>query len=479
MTAQFRVESLLSARIFVEPQISGNQLYFISDSSGRMSLYRMQIGGSVPQPLLPPDIALPNPHHLEGNIVFRVLPRLGKILLMLDQDGDENYQPMFLPIDGGIPEAIFGERFASQQVLCQHCDPENFIATFTVDPRRAPEHESFRANLQSGELVLMGVSHYGNFVGAVNDDVTQAILSDSYTMVDAVLFLWNEATATRQPIYGTPIDERSQEGIYPLTGFGASELTAQGGLLLTTVLYDDHYSLGYIQLAKAQAMQPVKVVGIRHTGNGEMEQIQRLEGNRYWLRYNIDGCSWLYEGSFDESSLQFTIQRVICGEGALSNGVIASADYDKESGRYAIAFSTATSPVQLFVIDGDQVQQQTHERVLGIDPSLLAAGEDASYTSHDGLRISARLYLPAPQLGYGDKRPVIFYIHGGPQSQERPDFTWFSMPLIQFFTLNGFAVFVPNVRGSTGYGMSYTKHVDHDWGVRKRMLKQLHSIWHN
>ena len=114
MTAQFRVESLLSARIFVEPQISGNQLYFISDSSGRMSLYRMQIGGSVPQPLLPPDIALPNPHHLEGNIVFRVLPRLGKILLMLDQDGDENYQPMFLPIDGGIPEAIFGERFASR-----------------------------------------------------------------------------------------------------------------------------------------------------------------------------------------------------------------------------------------------------------------------------------------------------------------------------------------------------------------------------
>ena len=38
------------------------------------------------------------------------------------------------------------------------------------------------------------------------------------------------------------------------------------------------------------------------------------------------------------------------------------------------------------------------------------------------------------------------------------------MPLIQHLTLNGFAVFVPNVRGSTGYGVRYMKYVDRDWG---------------
>jgi dipeptidyl aminopeptidase/acylaminoacyl peptidase len=43
------------------------------------------------------------------------------------------------------------------------------------------------------------------------------------------------------------------------------------------------------------------------------------------------------------------------------------------------------------------------------------------------------------------------------------------MPLIQFLTLNGFAVFVPNVRGSTGYGLSYTKEVDQDWGGKDRL----------
>jgi dipeptidyl aminopeptidase/acylaminoacyl peptidase len=69
----------------------------------------------------------------------------------------------------------------------------------------------------------------------------------------------------------------------------------------------------------------------------------------------------------------------------------------------------------------------------------------------------------------------VYYIHGGPQGQERPDFSWFSMPLIQFLTLSGFAVFVPNVRGSTGYGQSYMKQVDRDWGGQDR-LDHVHAM---
>ena len=91
------------------------------------------------------------------------------------------------------------------------------------------------------------------------------------------------------------------------------------------------------------------------------------------------------------------------------------------------------------------------------------------------MRISARLYLPAQALGFQGPRPLVYYIHGGPQGQERPDFAWFSMPLIQFLALRGFAVFVPNVRGSTGYGLSYTKHVDRDWGGQDR-LDHVHAM---
>jgi dipeptidyl aminopeptidase/acylaminoacyl peptidase len=78
-------------------------------------------------------------------------------------------------------------------------------------------------------------------------------------------------------------------------------------------------------------------------------------------------------------------------------------------------------------------------------------------------------------LGFQGSRPIVYYIHGGPQSQERPDFAWFSMPLIQYLALNGFAVFVPNVRGSTGYGLTYTKQVDRDWGGKDR-LDHVHAL---
>ena len=105
----------------------------------------------------------------------------------------------------------------------------------------------------------------------------------------------------------------------------------------------------------------------------------------------------------------------------------------------------------------------------------LSPGENASFTSYDGLRISARLYLPAESLGFEGLRPVVYYIHDGPQSQEHPDFAWFSMPLIQFLTLNGIAVFVPNVRGSTGYGFNYMSHVERDWGGADR-LDHVHAM---
>src|SRR5689334_19531301 len=107
------IELLLSARLFISPRLWQNRLYFLSNlgQGGHLSLYVMDEGGSVPEPLLPPQIALQNPE-LAGGEVFALFPRLGKILLMLDQNGDENYQPLFIPMDGGVPEPAFAGFFA-------------------------------------------------------------------------------------------------------------------------------------------------------------------------------------------------------------------------------------------------------------------------------------------------------------------------------------------------------------------------------
>ncbi len=467
MSTTYKVESLLSARLFLSPQLVGDRLFFLSNMSGHLSLYVMDRAGSVPEPLLPTDVALMTPELLGGE-PFYVFPKLGKVLLMIDRNGDENYQPHFVPVDGGIPEPVFGDRYAGQQLVCHHCDPERNVAFFSVDPRTDPVQHSFVVDLATLAVTDMGSSLYGNYYEGANADTSQVVLGDGYTQGDHVIYLWTRDAPERRLLFGTPIEQRAAGQDVRINSIAYVQFTPEDGLLFFTSLFDDRYGLGYFPLSDPTAIRPVEITGAVHTGAGELDHLEHLTGTRYLVGYNIDGCSWVYEGTFDELALRMTLDRVICGQGVLSNGVLQSISYEKASGDYALAFSSATSPAQIYIV-GKNIIQLTRERPLGIPPGLLSSGEDASYTSPDGLRISARLYLPAAELGFTDPRPVVFYIHGGPQSQERPDFTWFSMPLIQFFTLNGFAVFVPNVRGSSGYGLDYMKRVDRDWGGLDRL----------
>jgi dipeptidyl aminopeptidase/acylaminoacyl peptidase len=305
------------------------------------------------------------------------------------------------------------------------------------------------------------------------------ILVDSYAEGDHTLYRWRVGSPSRTLLYGVPLEERRDQQQVPLNGIKHLFFTpGDRGLLFITSLFVDTYGLGYLDLANPEAVKQVAIMGVQHSGMGELVRLKHLRLARYLVEYNIDGCSWLYEGIFDEVGLSMRLERVLCGQGSLANGTLEAVAYDKASDRFALSFSSATSPSQLYTIEGEQravMRQHTRERVLGLPEEWLSPGEDASFTSFDGLRISARLYLPSPAFGFEGPRPLVYYIHGGPQGQERPDFTWFSMPLIQFLTLNGFAVFVPNVRGSTGYGLSYTKWVDKDFGGRDR-LDHVHAM---
>lgn len=471
-----RIESLLAARLFLAPQLVDGRLYFVSNLSGRLSLYVMDAAGGVPEPLLPPEIALQNPE-LVGGYLYCVLPGLGKILLMLDRDGDEVYRPMLIPLEGGYPEPIFAEAFGNARVACHVCDADTGMAYFLAEDRAEARNSAYRANLASGELTLLRESRWGSGIFAASLDHRRAILGEGYTMGDIVLFEWREGAAEPRLIYGTPMGQREPGRSYPRSGIGAIAFTADGrGLLLSSALFDDSYSLGYLDLERPEAgIAPVAVDGIRHSGAGEMVGVRHLRDDRFQVEYNIDGCAWGYEGVFDVAARSISYRRALWGEGATAGGVLEGAHYEKASDSWAFAFTTATSPTQLYLLGEDGPRQVTRERVLGIDQRLLAPGEDASFISHDGLRISARLYLPAAELGFSGPRPLVYYIHGGPQGQERPNFAWFSMPLIQLLTLRGFAVFVPNVRGSTGYGLSYTQRVDHDWGGQDR-LDHVHAM---
>jgi pimeloyl-ACP methyl ester carboxylesterase len=473
-----RIESLLSARLFLVPQVVGDRLFFISNLSGHLSLYAMDVGGSVPEPLLPPHIALQNPH-LMGGASFVVFPSLGRILVTIDSDGDEAYKPMLIPVDGGLPEPAFPGRFDGEAVHCVHYDIERTLIYLLTESQTEALHTAYRCDLSSGSVTKLASSKYGGYPVGVNESHDRAVIIDAYGAGDHVAYLKEDGSDELRLLYGVPLESRKEGETPPPNSIsGCSFVRGDSGLLFYTSLFSDTYGLGFMDLADPSNPVEVPVEGAVHKGVGELEVIDHVRDDLYLMSYNIDGCSWLYEGRLDEDALTMKLEHVLCGRGELSDGVLEHFRYDREGDRYTLSFSTATSPTQLYIIEGaarDHVTRQTRERVLGIPADVLSPGEDASFTSFDGLRISARLYLPHESLGFEGPRPLVYYLHGGPQAQERPDFAWFSMPLIQFLTLRGFAVFVPNVRGSSGYGFDYMSRVVRDWGGSDR-LDHVHAM---
>jgi pimeloyl-ACP methyl ester carboxylesterase len=472
----YRVESLLSARLFVVPQHAGGRVYFLSNLSGHLSLYRLSFGGSVPEPLLPPHISLQNPE-LIGGYSFYVFPKIDRVLVMIDRDGDENYQPMLIPLEGGFPEPAFDNFFADFRVHLLKGDAGKNIVYFVAERRDLPLQETYRGNLKTGQIEKIAESEFGDSPLDHSANHRKVLLSTGYTLGDNVLFL--DAGGKRTVLYGTPLDDRKEGEMVPLNGLSTAVFApGEKGVIVTSSVFEDTFSLGYIDLSKPGQLEQIRLKGVEHEGMGELVEIDRLAEDCYLLIFNIDGCSWVYEGVYREKKKLMKLKHVLVGEEPLDNGMLHNVHYDKKDDLFTFSFSTATSPTQLYSVSGrkrDRITQHTGEKLIGLSSGSLSKGEDASFFSHDGLRVSARLYLPAQEPGFKGPRPLVYYIHGGPQGQERPDFAWFSMPLIQFLTLRGFAVFVPNVRGSTGYGLSYTKHVDRDWGGQDR-LDHIHAM---
>lgn len=90
-----------------------------------------------------------------------------------------------------------------------------------------------------------------------------------------------------------------------------------------------------------------------------------------------------------------------------------------------------------------------------LDDVAIAPMEPVEWTASDGLTIQGWLLRP-PGTEPGERLPLIVQVHGGPTSRWGPTFhgTWHDWG--QIFAAAGYAVLLPNPRGSTGRGAEFT-----------------------
>jgi dipeptidyl aminopeptidase/acylaminoacyl peptidase len=128
-------------------------------------------------------------------------------------------------------------------------------------------------------------------------------------------------------------------------------------------------------------------------------------------------------------------------------------DWHRNGQDLGFALTSARSPSDCYSVN---VANGKVERWTASESAVKTDGfpeaELVRWKSFDGKMISGFLYRPAAGK-FSGKRPVLVDIHGGPEGQSTPDFLG---RLNYLMNEMGIALIEPNVRGSTGYGKTFT-----------------------
>jgi dipeptidyl aminopeptidase/acylaminoacyl peptidase len=133
-------------------------------------------------------------------------------------------------------------------------------------------------------------------------------------------------------------------------------------------------------------------------------------------------------------------------------GVIVAMRWHKNGQDLGFALTSARSPSDCYSVNvaTGKVDRWTASES-AVNTEAFPEAELVRWKSFDGKMISGFLYKPAAK--FMGKRPVLVDIHGGPEGQSTPDFLG---RMNYYLNEMGIAIIEPNVRGSTGYGKTFT-----------------------
>ncbi|HUS17153.1 MAG TPA: DPP IV N-terminal domain-containing protein, partial [Chloroflexia bacterium] len=174
------------------------------------------------------------------------------------------------------------------------------------------------------------------------------------------------------------------------------------------------------------------------------------DGARLAYVVNVDGYSELYVRDLVAGTdTQAAIPRgVAIATGSSAMSYAPGLAWAPDSRRLAFSFTQPTRSLDIWLwdLDGGDPAPLTRSGMAGIPAAVFTEPALVHYPTFDGREIPAFLYRP-PGASEG-QGPCVVLVHGGPEGQSRPTFD----PVIAYLVHRGYAVFVPNVRGSTGYG---------------------------
>ncbi|NJP38931.1 S9 family peptidase [Alkalicoccus luteus] len=357
------------------------------------------------------------------------------VVAAFDKDGDENYQLHALPPSGGLAEQLFEARPGEKHFF--HDLREDGSLYFSSSRGNSSFLTGWRYDLESHSLEQLFEGKRGAaFFKSVSPDGSLAVVSEmrANTHVPAYAVYNGEW----RPLSRNPDEPHVT---------GDAVFTDDSTLLMITNEEAEYAFLTEVDLTDG-SQQPVLSLP-----NESITSLKRHEESGDLIFTTEKGVAdKLYRwrsGSPDPEELRapFSIIQQVTVTG---------------SGDIYVLGMEADIPLNIFRFQDDGWTMITKNMAPGVPSEELVQPSTVSYTSFDGREIEALLFRPKPEKDNGH---MIFWPHGGPQAAERRQYR----AMFQSFLHEGYAVFAPNFRGSTGYGSSFVKLVEQDWGEGPRL----------
>ncbi len=267
-------------------------------------------------------------------------------------------------------------------------------------------------------------------------DDSKILLKEEISLNEA--YLWLVDTRTGEKTALMPKGTKRGDKI----AYGEARFSKDGkGIYVTTDAGSEYMNLAYMEINQPEAKYII-------TGPEAKWDVERFD-------LSNDGKLIAYVKDEDGLSVIHVRKTADQKEIPLRNlpvGVVTGLRWHRNGNELGFSLTNARGPGDCYSYDvatGKLERWTTSETAVKTD--TFPEAELVKWKSFDGKEISGFLYKPAAK--FTGKRPVLVVIHGGPEGQTQPTFLGRSN-----YYLNelGIALIYPNVRGSTGYGKTFT-----------------------
>lgn len=374
-------------------KLHNNSLYYISDETGKRELFRYDIKQKWSKQLTKTEENIKGFWFIED-----------KLYVSIDFSGNEREQLYLLNEDQVEP--IIDEPEYFHHFLTELNKQVYFTRNHYLDA-------GFRLFNLDNEVL-------GNFeaptkiIGTIDNNYL--VLKMDYSSIDSELVLFD---INKNEIVDIPVEGHRYSSFKQIT---------QSKALLITDATNGFMNLHMMNL-QTYELEPLTNI------DADILSYKHFKNKEYIVDVNEKGYSTLYNFSLHDyvlDPLDF-----------YQDGVVHNYEVDNQ--KLYVLFSSMNSPMQVYqyMFDNGSIKQ-----LFGNKPIDAFKTSKESYQTFDDITLEYFMY-PIDE----DNVPTVIHIHGGPESQARPEFNELYYDLYK----DGFQVAVPNIRGSSGYGTDFLK----------------------